>query len=100
MPVIYVIATLQAKPEKITILLPAAKAMIAATLKEEGCQSYDLHQSISDPSLCVFVERWTTREALTRHFETEHMKVWRAVCGECLVGRKVEIIAPEKVEVL
>ncbi len=95
---IYVIATLRVKLEKLSTLLPAAKTMIAATLKEDGCISYDLHQSISDPNTYVFVERWSGRDKLDAHFDTEHMKVWRAVGAECIAERKVEIIAPANVE--
>ena len=36
--------------EKLPQLLDAARAVIAATRKEDGCVSYDLHQSITEPS--------------------------------------------------
>ena len=95
---IYVIATLRAKSGKLPQLLEAARAVIAGTRKEEGCIFYDLNQSITDPGQVVFVERWTSREALAKHFEQPHMTVWRAVSGECIESRKVEIISPENVE--
>ncbi len=95
---IYVIATLRAHPDRLSKLLEAAKAVIAATRKEEGCIFYDLHQSITEPNQVVFVERWTSREALGKHFEQPHMATWRAASGECIESRSVEIIAPEHVE--
>ncbi len=95
---IYVIATLRVKPEKLSRLLDAARTVIAATRKEDGCIFYDLHQSVTDPDQVVFVERWTSREALAKHFEQPHMAVWRAAGAECILERKVEIIAPEHVE--
>ena len=95
---IYVIATLRVKPGKLSQLLDAAKLVIAGTRKEEGCLFYDLHQSVSDPDQVVFVERWTSREALGKHFEQPHMATWRAASGECIESRKVEIIKPEQVE--
>ncbi len=95
---IYVIATLRARPEKLSQLLDAAKAVIAGTRKEDGCIFYDLHQSVTDPDRLVFVERWTSREALARHFEAPHMVPWRAAGAECVVERKVEIVTPEHVE--
>ncbi len=95
---IYVIATLRVKPGKLPQLLEAAKLVMAATRKEEGCIFYDLHQSITEPNQVVFVERWTSREALGRHFEQPHMATWRAASGECIESRTVEIIKPEHVE--
>jgi quinol monooxygenase YgiN len=96
--VIYVIATLRARPEKLSQLLDAAKAVIAGTRKEDGCIFYDLHQSVTDPDQLVFVERWSSREALAKHFEAPHMVPWRAAGAECVVERKVEIVTPEHVE--
>lgn len=95
---IYVIATLRVRPEKLSTCLDAARAVIAATRKEEGCIFYDLHQSVTDPDQLVFVERWTSREALAKHFDAPHMTPWRAAGAECVVERKVEIVAPENVE--
>jgi quinol monooxygenase YgiN len=96
--VIYVIATLSVKREKLSTLLEAARAVIAATRKEDGCIFYDLHQSITDPDQLVFVERWESREALGKHFEQPHMTVWRAASGDCIASRKVEIVTAEHVE--
>ena len=95
---IYVIATLRVKREKLSTLLDAARAVIAATRKEDGCIFYDLHQSVTDPDQVVFVERWASREALGKHFEQPHMTVWRAASGECIESRTVEIVTPEHVE--
>ena len=95
---IYVIATLRARPEKLATLLDAAHTVIAATRKEDGCVFYDLHQSVTDSNQLVFVERWTTREALGKHFDAPHMVPWRAVGAECVLERKVEIVTPEHVE--
>jgi quinol monooxygenase YgiN len=96
--VIYVVATLRVKPGKLSQLLDAAKLVIAATRKEDGCLFYDLHQSVTDPDQLVFVERWTSREALGKHFDAAHMVPWRAAGTECVLERKVEIITPENVE--
>ena len=95
---IYVIATLRVQPEKLPQLLAAARIVIAATRKEDGCIFYDLHQSVTDPDQLVFVERWSSREALAKHFDAPHMVPWRAAGTQAVVERKVEIIAPEHVE--
>ena len=97
---IYVIATLHIHPEKRASFLEDARSVIAHTVKEEGCLSYDLTSSITEPNEFVFVERWASREALAAHFDTPHLGEWRRVSAEYLVDRKVEVVHPEKVEEL
>ena len=97
---IYVVATMGVKPEKREAVLAAARIAIAETRKEKGCQSYDLHVSVTDPNTFVFVERWDNRDCLTAHMGMPHFKEWRKVANEAITSRKVEIIAPEKVEVV
>ena len=78
-----------------------AAACIAATRKEEGCLLYDLHESITDPTRFVFVEQWTTRDALGAHARTAHLKEWRKIVAECAAApTKIEIITPANVETL
>ncbi|MEZ5850516.1 MAG: putative quinol monooxygenase [Hyphomicrobiaceae bacterium] len=97
---IYVVATMTIKPEKREEVLAAARIVVAETQKETGCQSYDMHVSVTDPNKLVFVERWDDRACLTSHMGMPHFKTWRAVANEAIVARKVEIIAPADVEVM
>ena len=97
---IYVIATSIVRPEKRADFLENARTVIAATHKEEGCHTYDLTSSITEPNEFVFVERWESREALARHFETPHLKEWVRVSAEFVERKAIEIIHPEKVETL
>jgi quinol monooxygenase YgiN len=96
--VIYVIAELRVKPGTIDKAIAAARLSVAETVKEDGCISYDMHQSVTDPQRLVLVERWESREALTRHFDTPHFKAWRAAGPEFVAERKAEIITPEKID--
>jgi quinol monooxygenase YgiN len=98
---IYVIATAHVRPESRDAYLDAARACIAATRKEEGCLDYELHQSVTEPTRFVFVERWTSREALAAHFKADHLQTFRGVAKACITQPTVvEIIAPESVEKL
>jgi len=97
---IFVVATFHTKPGSADVIRPAAAICTAATVQEEGCISYALHQGLADPDTFVFVERWTTREALEAHFATPHLKAWRAAIADCVISRRVEIIHPDRVEVL
>ena len=97
---IYVIATLHIHPEKRADFLENARTVIAHTVKEEGCLSYDLTSSITEPNEFVFVERWASREALAAHFDTPHLQDWRRVSADLLADRKVEVVHPARVEEL
>ena len=98
---IYVIATANVRANAREPYLQAAHTCIEATRREDGCLAYDLHQSVTEPDRFVFVERWTTREALERHFNTEHLGAFRAVAKDCIASPTVvEIIAPHSVDQL
>ena len=97
---VYVIATLHIHPEKRADFLENARTVIAHTVKEEGCLSYDLASSITEPNEFVFVERWASREALAAHFDTPHLQEWRRVSADFLADRKVEVVHPARVEEL
>jgi len=96
--VIYVIVELRLKPGTAEKAIAAARASVAETVKEQGCISYDMHQSVTDPSRLMLVERWESAEALARHMETPHFKAWRAAAPDFVAERKAEIVTPEKIE--
>mgnify|MGYP001553730699 FL=1 len=95
---IYVIAEVRVKPGTADKAIAAARACVTETVKEDGCISYDMHQSVTDPARLVLVERWETPEALKRHFDTPHFKAWRAAGPEFVAERKVEVVTPEKID--
>jgi quinol monooxygenase YgiN len=97
---IYVIATMKIKPEMRAAVLAAAQIAIAETRKEQGCQSYDMLESTTEPNTFTFVERWDDRDRLTAHMGMPHFKEWRKTANEAVISRKIEIIAPEKVDVM
>ena len=97
---VYVIATLHIHPEKRADFLEDARTVIAHTVREAGCESYDLLSSITEPNEFLFVERWTSRDALAAHFETPHLREWRRLSADYVADSKVEVIHSEKVEVL
>jgi quinol monooxygenase YgiN len=96
--VIYVIAEVSLHPGMSEKAASAARQAVTATRKEDGCISYEMYLSVSDPNRLVVVERWASRETLSRHVETPHFKAWRAACAEFVAARKVDIITPEKVD--
>lgn len=97
---IYVLATITVKAEHRADFLENARTVIGATVKEPGCTSYDLTSSITEPNCFVFVERWETREALGKHFETPHVKEWQRVSAPFVDKAVVEVIHAGNVEIL
>lgn len=97
---IYVIATITAHPGKGDVIAGAAAACIEATLKEAGCLYYDLYRKTGHPDQLVFVEGWESRDHLQAHFGTAHIKAFGAAIADAVLTSKVEIVHPEKVEIV
>lgn len=95
---IYVIATLTIRPGSLEALRGPAAACMEATLKEDGCISYELFSSVVDPEKLVFVEKWETRAALTAHSKSEHLVAWRETSSPHVIERRIEIVHPDEVE--
>jgi quinol monooxygenase YgiN len=98
--VIYVVATLTIKPDTRAELIAGAQACIAETRKEVGNISYDMHESVTDPTKMVFVEQWDSVEGLGPHGKSEHMKAFGRIVAKCAAASpRIEIITPAKVDV-
>ncbi len=95
---IYVIATIELKPGSLDAVRAAAGAVRAETLLEDGCISYELFSSLANPDRLVVVEQWDTREALTVHSRTPHLKAWREASAPFTLSRAIEIVHPQQVE--
>lgn len=63
-----------------------AKAMVAATLAEDGCLHYSFAQDISDPDRIRVSERWRDEAALAAHSASAHMAAFQ----KAMAGAKVE----------
>ena len=59
-------------------------ALVAPTLKEEGCINYDLHQSLDHKGHFRFYENWTSKELLDRHLQSAHVKQFVAKVDKLL----------------
>jgi quinol monooxygenase YgiN len=77
-----VIAEMTAKPGKEEELKRHLLVLVEHTRQEEGCVQYHLHVSDLDPRKFVFVEIWTTSEALDRHAHSAHMDAFRQIAAE------------------
>jgi quinol monooxygenase YgiN len=75
---IAVIGTFRFPSEKGGEARTAMQAVIAETLKEDGCHAYSYAQDVNDPGLYRVTEIWTDRVALDRHLAAPHMQEWVA----------------------
>ena len=68
------------KPEHITTLRDSFLKSREASLKEEGCEAFEIYQSVLDPTIFLIYELWTTDEAHTIHSSLPHSKVHSEEC--------------------
>ena len=96
---LYLVATLRAKPGEREAMIAAARPCIEATRQEPGCLRYDLFASVTDPDLLTFVEEWDDEASLARHGTMPHVLEWRAKAAPHRESVKLEVIYPDRVEV-
>lgn len=75
---ILVLGSIRVPAEKLDRAKPAMEVMMAASRAEDGCIEYAYSQDLLDPGLIRVTEAWTSRQALSAHFETPHLAAWRA----------------------
>jgi quinol monooxygenase YgiN len=88
---VIVVATLQAKPGSEEAAQALLTETIEATHQEEGCITYALHVSKSDPAQFVIVERWESQEALEAHGATPHMAHLASAARDLFAARPIII---------
>ena len=68
-----IVASIEAKPDKIDLVKAELKKLIAPTLKEAGSIQYDLHQDNQHPAFFLFFENWESRELWQDHMNNTHL---------------------------
>ncbi len=53
-------------------LAAAARELVAASLKDDGCVAYDLFESATRPDVLMICETWRDAAALAAHEQTAH----------------------------
>lgn len=71
--VVQVVANVFVKPGDEEKFKAAAARIVGPTRLEDGNVSYELNQSLTNPSEFVFLETWGSKTALNLHLATEHM---------------------------
>ncbi|WEX75557.1 antibiotic biosynthesis monooxygenase [Sinorhizobium numidicum] len=69
-----IIAITTAKPGKEAALGAAQEKLVAETRIEDGCLRYELHQSLDDGRVRIFVESWESEARWRAHMEGAAMQ--------------------------
>ena len=81
-----VVATIPTKPEAADAVRAGLAELVAATLAEEGCLSYDAFESSAQPGVYVTIESWRSQEDLDAHMTTPHVAKAFESLGGALAG--------------
>jgi quinol monooxygenase YgiN len=68
------VVTIQVAAGKAADFADTFKALQAVAQREEGCEQYELFQSLDDPDKMVMLERWASQELLDKHMEAERAR--------------------------
>lgn len=55
-------------------VLAAARALVSASLKDDGCVAYDIFESATREDVLMFCETWKDEASLIAHENTAHFK--------------------------
>ena len=72
----------QAKEGRLPEALAAAKALTAASLRQEGCIAYDVFESATRPGVLLICETWKDEKTLAAHSESKPFVEQIAVLNE------------------
>ncbi|CDZ32908.1 Putative antibiotic biosynthesis monooxygenase protein [Neorhizobium galegae bv. officinalis] len=67
-----------AKPGKEAALGAAQVKLVTETLAEDGCLRYELHQSLDDGRVRIFVETWASEQQWRAHMQGAAMQRFQA----------------------
>ncbi|NEI74590.1 antibiotic biosynthesis monooxygenase [Rhizobium lusitanum] len=92
-PAVAIFVTKPGAEDKLEALF---RSVIATTLTEEGCISYQLNRDLDNPRRFVWTEEWESRALLEKHAAAPHIK---AILAEipALVD-SAEVIALRKLD--
>jgi len=82
--IVTVVATIKVKDDMVNNVRKELESLVTATVQEEGCINYNLHQSIDESSLFIIYENWENKDALDRHMATPHFTAWREKAKDLL----------------
>jgi quinol monooxygenase YgiN len=68
------VITIHVVPGKAAEFARAFEVVQASARQEDGCEQYELFQSLDEPDKLVLLERWASQELLNKHMEAERTR--------------------------
>jgi quinol monooxygenase YgiN len=87
-----VAATMVAKKGKEKELEAQLRGLVGPSRKDQGCLSYDLHQSLDDPAVFFFYETWESKAALDQHMAAPHFTAYREKSKDLVESMEVKLL--------
>ena len=81
MSTVSVIVRIQLSAESAPAYAEAAKAVVAATREEAGCQWYGIAVDVADPCIVWVSEQWASQADLDAHLRTPHVAAFLEACA-------------------
>jgi quinol monooxygenase YgiN len=81
MNTVSVIVRIQLSAESAPAYAEAAKAVVAATREEAGCQWYGIAVDVADPCIVWVSEQWASQADLDAHLKTPHVAAFLEACS-------------------
>ena len=81
MSTVSVIARIQPSAESAPAYAEAARAVVAATRQEDGCQWYGIATDVIDPRVVWVSEQWASQAHLDAHLKTSHVAAFLEACA-------------------
>ena len=81
MSTVSVIVRIQLSAESAPAYAEAAKAVVAATREEAGCQWYGIAVDVADPCVVWVSEQWASQADLDAHLRTPHVAAFLEACS-------------------
>jgi quinol monooxygenase YgiN len=73
------VVTIQVAPGRTGEFAEAFRALQVVAQQEDGCEQYELFQSLDDPAKMVLLERWASQDLLEQHMEAERSRSHSAI---------------------
>ena len=87
-----VAATIVAKKGKEKELEQLLRGLVGPSRKDQGCLSYDLHQSLDDPAVFFFYETWASQVVLDQHMAAPHFTAYREKSKDLVESMEVKLL--------
>ena len=81
MSTVSVIVRIQLSAESAPAYAEAAKAVVAATRQEDGCEWYGIASDVTDPCVVWISEQWASQTHLDAHLKTPHVAAFLEACA-------------------